>query len=258
MNNLPNNEQPNNELENNNPLNKLRNNKLITIASLLASIVLIAVGIFQVRDGISGLFGGNRQTIGFETISVPATTDGNRELPELPDEASFEDFIGAFPDEFYFSILIAGYNLTVAEADSVTYARFIEDGVKMEVIFESDTILFREGGRGNFDEVDIGQVQEAADQMVDGMSTMIMAMQFQYTFNRDTFDEMDITIIGYDAIAGRDVIVYEIVLDVSIHYTVYLDVDTNLILKYNNHFDDSIFGLFELEVFKTCGFSFPD
>ena len=83
---------------------------------------------------------------------------------------------------------------------------------------------------------------------------VIRTVQFQYTFTRDMFDQAEITILGFDTIAGRDVIVYKIT-NASGGNLVYLDVHTKLCLKLSVYGGETVF---EFDVFKTSGFSFPN
>ena len=90
--------------------------------------------------------------------------------------------------------------------------------------------------------------------MTDGMAAVVNGMQLQYSFDRDFFGEVEVTILGYEKVAGRDCIAYKIAYE-NFSITIYLDVDTKLCLKVVN---DEGEGSFEFEVFKTSGFSFPD
>ena len=240
-------------------------NKLIGILSTVLGIGLVILAILQVTGSLSSLFGfGGSRTTRFEPIVVPATLRSDRVLPELPDEARFEDFIGEFPDEFYLTISQAlieanGFSamglsaMAFAEANSVMYVSATIDGAITQIIIDGDTTLVREGGRGSFSEVD---TPEETDLMIDSMASIIRAMQFQYSISRQDFDDIDVSILGYEQVAGRDVIVYEL-SDGPSKLTVYLDVDTNLVLRLVNHSSADPLWLTDFDVFKTCGFSFP-
>ena len=245
-----------------------RNKKLIRIISVAAGIVLIISGFLKMGNGLNSLldiFGSDKsQTKTFKTFTVPEKPKDAKPLPELPGEAKYEDFIGEFPKEYYIEVSIdipaelnlelsGNMKLTLAETNSVTYSKIIFDGVLGEVISEDGTFWVRKGGKGTFSKIDSEKKADPIKQMTDGLAQVIKGTQMQYSINRSDMEKLDITVSGYEKVAGRDCIAYKIA-DTSVSFTAYLDVETKLCFK----IDSGGLGSYEFEVFKTSGFSFPE
>jgi len=234
--------------------------KPTSIIGVILGLFLMVSGITQMNDACEGLRGGGLRegTAIIDIITVPEAQPVP--LPELPEEARFEDFIGAFPEEFYVSVSIGNMGqITFAEADSATYFRILVDGVLSEVVIKDDSTFLRQGGRGSFTEVDGGadaieRAEGYLQMMMDGMAEMMIGMQPQHTINRTTFDASEVTILGFDTVAGRDVIVYRLT-DAGSSLVLYLDIETSLILKATM---DGVGTILEFDAFKTSGFSFPN
>jgi len=200
-------------------------------------------------------------------VIPPSTQSKDRDLSTLPAEVEYDDIIGEFSDNYYLSLSQETLELmsrllgqtcsemSIAVTPEVSYYRIQADGVLIEVVDEDDATYIRRGGKGSFTTADRDDNAEAYEKMTNGLATMVNGMRLQYSFDRDTFAEVDFEALRFDKVGGRDCIVYSIKYASQIDMLVYLDFDTKVCLKLVDSVNEDVD--IDFAVFKTDDFSIP-
>lgn len=241
---------------------KTEKKKWYIILSVVIGVIMLIINGWRIVLStleLQALNGGEAQTENLTIITVPESPPDTRPLPALPSEVQYEDFIGELPKDYYFEVYDESGKLMAAEANSVQYMAILPyDGVLTEVVFKGDDVLVRTGQEGAFAAADKAATvkwKEWLDDTNIGWANLKELLLLHTTFDREAFDLLEVEALGYDKVAGRDCIQYKLVeKNLNLTLYAYLDVETKLCLKYAG-IEDVIF---EVEVFKTDGFSILD